>query len=409
MRVATLAKKLLGVSRIHVRGVESERDGITIEVRPSWHVPRCGSCRRRAPGYDHQPPRRWRHLAVGGVILWLRYAPRRVECRRCGVRAEAVSWAASLETRFTEAFEELVAYLARATDRTTVSTLLGIAWRSVGAIVERVVERHLDAKRLDGLVFIGIDEFSYRKRHHYLTVVVDHLQRRVVWAAEGRSAETLARFFDELGPTRTRSLECITVDMSAGYLKTIRARAGHAQVIFDRFHVQRLASDAVDQVRREQMRGMTDPVEKRALKHSRFALLKNPWDLTRRQGEKLKQVERTNRPLYRAYLLKETLAQALDYRQPRRAERALKEWLAWTSRSRLKPFVRVARTIRQHRDGILAYVSYRLTNGIVEGFNNRLRMIARRAFGFHSSKPLIAMLFLCCGGITLNPPLPQPT
>ena len=187
MRVATLAKKLLGVSRIHVRGVESESDGITIEVRPSWHVPRCGSCRRRAPGYDRQPARRWRHLAVGGVILWLRYAPRRVECRRCGVHAESVSWAASLETRFTEAFEELVAYLARATDKTAVSTLLGIAWRSVGAIVERVVERHLDSKRLDGLVFIGIDEFSYRKRHHYLTVVVDHIERRVVWAAEAEA------------------------------------------------------------------------------------------------------------------------------------------------------------------------------------------------------------------------------
>jgi len=409
VRVTTLAKKLLGVSRIHVRGVENEEDGITIEVRPSWHVPRCGSCRRRAPGYDRQPARRWRHLAVGGMILWLRYAPRRVECRRCGVHAEAVSWAATLETRFTEAFEELVAYLARATDKTTVSTLLGIAWRSVGAIVERVVERHLDSKRLDGLVFIGIDEFSYRKRHHYLTVVVDHIERRVVWAAEGRSADTLARFFDELGPARASDLECITLDMSAGYLKTIRARAPRAQVIFDRFHVQRLASDAVDQVRREQMRGLTDLVEKRAIKHSRFALLKNPWDLTRRQGEKLKQVERTNRPLYRAYLLKETLAQALDYRQPKRAERALREWLAWASRSRLKPFVRVARTIREHRDGILAYVSYRLTNGVVEGFNNRLRMVARRAFGFHSSQPLIAMLFLCCGGITLHPPLPRPT
>ena len=108
MRVATLAKKLLGVRRIFVRGVTSEPAGITIEVRPSWHAPRCGSCHRRAPGYDRQPARRWRHLAVGCVILWLRYAPRRVECRRCGVHAEAVTWAASLETRFTEAFEELV-------------------------------------------------------------------------------------------------------------------------------------------------------------------------------------------------------------------------------------------------------------------------------------------------------------
>lgn len=290
------------------------------------------------------------------------------------MRAEAVSWAASLETRFTEVFEELVAYLARATDKTTVSELLGIAWRSVGAIVERVVERRLDAHRLDGLVFIGIDEFSYRKRHHYLTVIVDHIERRVVWAGEGRSSETLARFFDELGPTRAAKIECITLDMSAGYLKTIRERASQAQVVFDRFHVQRLASDAVDAVRREQMRELDDPAERGAIKRSRFALLSNPWNLSRRQGEKLRQIERHNRPLYRSYLLKETLARALDYRHPKRAERALAEWLAWASRSRLRPFVRLARTIRQHRGGILAYVSYRLTNGVVEGINNRLRM-----------------------------------
>lgn len=409
MRIARLAKKLLGVSRIRIRKVQTDQEGITIEVRPSWKRPRCGSCRRRAPGYDRQPPRRWRHLAVGSTALWLRYAPRRVECGRCGVRAEAVSWAASLESRFTEAFEELVAYLARATDKTTVSQLLGIAWRSVGAIVERVVERRLNAHRLDDLVFIGIDEFSYRKRHHYLTVIVDHIERRVVWVGEGRSSETLARFFDELGPARTAKIECITLDMSAGYLKTIRQRAPKAEVVFDRFHVQRLASDAVDAVRRQQMRELDDPAERRALKRSRFALLKNPWNLARREGEKLRQIERHNRPLYRAYLLKEALAQALDYRQPKRAERALGEWLAWASRSRLRPFVRLARTIRRHRRGILAYVAYRLTNGVVEGINNRLRMVARRAFGFHSPQPLIAMLFLCCGGITLYPPLPRPT
>ena len=409
MRVATLAKKLLGVRGVRIRHVEADPDGLIIEVRPSWTRPRCGSCRRRAPGYDRQPARRWRHGASGGTILWLRYAPRRVACRRCGVRAEAVSWAASLESRFTEAFEELVAYLARATDKTTVAELLGIAWRSVGAILERVVERRLNTHRLDGLVFIGIDEFSYRKRHHYLTVIVDHRARRVVWVGEGNSAATLARFFDELGPERTAKIAGITLDMAAGYLKTIRHRAPQAQVVFDRFHVQRLASEAVDAVRRQQVRDLADPVQRRAIKRSRFALLKNPWNLTRRQGEKLRLIERHNRPLYRAYLLKEALAQALDYRQPKRAARALAEWVAWALRSRLKPFVRVARTIRQHREGILAYVAYRLTNAVVEGINNRLRMVARRAFGFHSPKPLIALLFLCCGGITLHPPLPRPT
>jgi transposase len=324
------------------------------------------------------------------------------------VRTEQVPWAQA-GSRFSEEFEELVAYLAQVTDQTRVTELMGIAWTTVGAIVERVGARRLDPARLDGLRRIGVDEFSYRKRHRYLTTVVDHDRRRVVWAAAGRSAETLAAFFDALGEERCAELECVTMDMAGGYIKAVEERLPAVQIVFDRFHVQRLASDALDTVRREQLRELRGSESGRELFRSRFALLKNPWNLTRKDQQKLSEVQRTNGPLYRAYLLKETLAQALDYKQPGRAERALREWLAWASRSKLPPFVKAARTIRKHFDRILAYVRERLTNGIVEGFNNKLRMIARRAFGFHSPPPLIAMLFLCCGGITLDPPLPAPT
>jgi transposase len=323
------------------------------------------------------------------------------------VRTEQVPWA-SQGSRFTWDFEELTAYLAQVTDKTRVTELLGISWTTVGAIVERVVARRLDPSRLEGLRRIGVDEFSYRKRHRYLTTVVDHDRRRVVWAAAGRSAATLGAFFEELGEERCAQLECVTMDMAGGYIKAVEERLPEAQIVFDRFHVQRLASDALDAVRREQLREIRGTDEGRALFRSRFALLKNPWNLTREQKQKLSEVQRTNVPLYRAYLLKETLAQALDYKQPARAERALREWLAWASRSKLPPFVKAARTIRKHFDRILAYVRERLTNGIVEGINNKLRMIARRAYGFHSPPPLIAMLYLCCSGIKLDPPLPRP-
>jgi len=275
--------------------------------------------------------------------------------------------------------------------------------------VERVVARRLDPARLDNLRRIGVDEFSYRKRHRYLTTVVDHDRRRVVWAAAGRSAATLGAFFDELGEERCAELECVTMDMAGGYIKAVEERLPGAKIVFDRFHVQRLASDALDTVRREQLREMRGTDEGQALFRSRFALLKNPWNLTRKQKQKLSEVQRTNAPLYRAYLLKETLAKALDYKQPARAERALREWLAWASHSKLPPFVKTARTIRKHFERILAYVRERLTNGIVEGFNNKLRMIARRAYGYHSPPPLIAMLYLCSGGIVFDPPLPRPT
>ena len=310
-------------------------------------------------------------------------------------------------SRFSSDFEELVAYLTQATDKTKVTKLMGISWVTVGSIVERVVSKRLDPERLENLRRIGVDEFSYRKRHRYLTVVVDHDQRRVIWAGKGRSAEVLESFFGEvLGIDRCFNIKEVTIDMAGGYIKAIRNWLPQAQIIFDRFHVQRLASDAVDEVRRSLVRLCDDPQESDAIKRSRFALLKNPWNLTLTEGMKLSQVQRSNKRLYRAYLLKEALAKALDYRQPKRAESTLRDWLGWASRSKLKPFVKVARTIRQHFDGILAYVKTRLTNGLVEGLNNKLRMITRRAFGFHSAEALIAILFLNSGGIQLDPPLP---
>jgi len=406
VRIRTLLRKLIGVSQIYVGRVESTEAGLEVHVRPSWRYPRCATCGRRAPRYDQRPARRWRHVPWGGCKVWLVYAPRRVQCRDCGIGSEQVPWADAGPGRFTRAMEEMAAWLATVTDRTATQALLGTSWRAVGTMIERVVARGLDPERLSNLRRIGIDEFSYRKRHRYITVVVDHDRQRVVWAAEGRSAQTLEAFFDALGPEGIARLETITIDMAASYIKAIRDRAPHAQIVFDRFHVQQLASGAVDEVRRGLMRELEDRDAKRAIKRTRFALLKNPWDLSRAERGKLAEVQRHNQPLYRAYLLKESLAEVLSSLRPRHAEKKLREWLAWASRSKLKPFVKLARTIRQHREGIVAYLHLRLTNGLVEGINNRLRMVARRAFGFHSPEALIAMLFLICGGIELTPTLP---
>ncbi len=405
MRITTLFRRLLGVISLFVCSVSFEEESLVLRVRPGWIKPRCGGCGRRAPGYDRLLERRWRHLGLGRMRVWLAYAPRRVDCQDCGILTERVPWAYH-KSRFTKDFEELVAYLAQSTDKTKVTELMGIAWRTVGAIVERVVARNLDPKRLEGLRNIGVDEFSYRKRHRYITTVVDHDRRRVVWASPGKSSDVLKAFFDELGKKGRAKIECVTMDMAKTYIKAVEENVPHAQIVFDRFHVQRLVSDALEEVRRAQLREIRGTDEGRELFKSRFALLKNPWNLKRHEKQKLNELQRTNAPIYRAYLLKETLAQALDYLQPWRAERALREWLAWASRSKLEPFVKAARTIRAHLDGVLAYFQARLTNGIVEGFDNKLRMIARRAFGFHSPQPLISMLYLCSGGITLDPPLP---
>jgi len=238
---------------------------------------------------------------------------------------------------------------------------------------------------------------------------VDHDRKRIVWAAKGKNSDTLDTFFEKLGESRAKAIEIVTIDMSKAFIKSIKAKAPHAQIVFDLFHVIKLATDAVDKVRRKmvsRLKDLDDPEQATAIKKSRFALLRRPWDLTAKEWNKLSAIQKHNAGLYRAYLLKESLADVFDEASRASAEKELNRWLAWASRSKLAPFVKAARTIREYKDGILAYVDTKLTNGLTEGFNNKLRMVARRAFGFHSSGALIGMLFLCCGGISLKPPLP---
>jgi len=288
---------------------------------------------------------------------------------------------------------------------TTVSKLMRVAWRSVGRIVRYVVHRERGAGpgRLDDLSIIGIDELHVGKRSGFITLVTDHVRGRIVWAGPGKSADTVKAFFDELGPERSKNITRVTLDMSAAYIKGISEAAPDAKLVFDRFHVQRLLHDAVDEVRRELVRAAEDEDEKKTIKGTRTPLQKNSWNLSRFEKEKLSALMHSNSPLYRAYLLKEAMLGVLNRRQINVARYKLEESLSWAARSRLEPFKKLARTIRKHMDGILEYVRTRLSNGRVEGFNGKARTITRRAYGLASTSSLVAMLFLCCGGIHLQP------
>ncbi len=403
MRATSVLRVLLALQQTRVLGFEFDEDGLIVDVAPTWRVARCGECKGKVHACYDGRERRWRHLDLGGIMATVRYRLRRVRCDDCGVIVEHVPWAEA-GSRFTLPMEAHVAYHAQRTDRTTVTKLMRVAWRTVGSIVRRFVRRHQErvGDPLDGLRLIGVDELSYRRHHQYVTTVVDHERGIVVWAGEGKSADTLKAFFQALGPERCAKLEAVTIDMSGAFIKAVTEASPQAQLIFDRFHVQRLAHDALDEVRREEVR-KAEAADKAKLKRTRWALQKNPWNLTRFEQDKLTQLEQTNAPIYRAYLLKESLLAVLDRRQVNVARAKLDEWLAWARASDLPPFVRVADTIDKHRDGILAYVRTGLNNGRVEGLNGKARVITRRAFGFHSAGSLIAMLFLCCGGVTANP------
>lgn len=402
MRATTLLRTILALNKTRVLGFELAPGGLIVDVTPSWRKPRCSGCGRRRSGYDCYPERLWRHLDFAGMQVWLRYDRRRTDCKTCGVLVEDVPWAPA-SSSFTYEFENTVGYLAQRADKTTVSSLMRIAWDTVGRILERVVERYGKDDRLDGLACIGVDEISYRKHHKYLTCVVDHDRGEIVWAKPGKNADTLKAFFDELGAERCAKLEAITIDMSAAYIRAIEDKAPAATLIFDRFHVQKLAHDALDAVRRAEVSDVDDPTERRALKKTRWALQKNPWNLERFEVDKLAALQRHNKRLYRAYLLKESLCRILDRRQINVARRKLDEWFAWAVRCRLQPFRKLAHTIRDHADGILEYVRSGLSNGRTEALNGKIRTITRRSYGFHTPSSLIALIFLCCAGIHLQP------
>lgn len=408
MRAITLLRRLLALKQTRVTAFEITEWGLEVEVAPTTRVPYCSACMRRARHvYDHRL-REWRHLDFAGMEVTLKYQQRRVACRRCDeVHAELVPWAEP-GSRFTRDFENQAAYFAQVMDRTTTSRMLRIAWRTVGQIIERVVARLGPTDRLEDLEYIGLDELSYRKHHEYITTVVDHVGSKVVWAAKGKSAATVDEFFKALGPERAAKLKGVTIDMSGAYIEAVKRGAPEAQIIFDRFHVQRMAQDAVDQVRREQVRRLAGTDDAKTLKKTRWALLKNPWNLTAVEGDKLIEVQRDNRPLYRAYLLKESLAEIFARRQVNVAREKFIKWCRWAARSRLAPFKKLAGTIRRHLDGILAFIATGLSNGPIEGLNGKIRTITRRAYGFHSASSLISFIFLCCTGLTLHPVFKSP-
>jgi len=401
-------RNVLQLQQTVISEVGFEPDGLVVQVHPRWRIPRCSGCGRKVrSGYDCRG-RRWRHLDLGGMQLFLRYDLRRVRCKHCGVRVEKVPWAAP-GSWFTYDFEHRVAYLTQRTDKTTVVELMGIAWATVGDIAHRVIERLRPEDRLDGLKDIGVDELSVRRHHEYITCVVDHTGKRIVWAGEGKDSDALEAFFEQLGPERCAQIRVVTMDMSAAYSKAVTEACPQATQALDRFHVQRLAHDALDQVRRSEVNEVTDADEKRALKKTRWPLQKNPWNLTDFERQKLSDLQRANKRLYRAYLLKEALVGILDRRQVNVAQRKLEEWCAWAARSRLQPFVKLARTIRRAEDGILAYVRTGLSNGRSEALNGKIRTLTRRAYGFHHASSVIALIYLCCSGIRLRPKRVYPT
>lgn len=423
MRVTTAFNKMLAIPGAWVASVVFAPEGVVVGLRRRRRRPICPCGWKGRAVYDRSL-RRWRHLDLGAVKLFLEAEIRRIHCRRCGrVRTEEVPWARP-RARHTRDFEDVVAWLCQHTDKTTVTRLLRSSWETVASIVRRVVADHLDTRRLDVVYRIGVDEVSYRKGHRYLTVVADHdRDGAVIWAHDGHDRSALEKFYDELGEDGCARLQAVSLDMGAAYKAATDNRAPQARQCVDPFHVIKLANEAVDKARRWawNLERRTNPAPRRRpgrppagsarppnkprwVKHTRWALLKDPDTLNDNQLEILHTLRRERSVLYRCWQLKEGMRDLYRLARPQDAARHLDWWLAWACRSRIPSFVTLAKTVRTNRDRILAAAELGLSNSKLEGLNSKIRLINHRGYGHHSAAALIAMIYLCAGGITVQLP-----
>lgn len=374
---------------------------VLVQVRRRRHaVPRCSRCNTEMGGEVVEKRRHWRHRDLIGRRCYVVADIREARCPRHGRRLVRVPWA-SPGARHTRDFDRQVASLVQVADKTAAARMFDVAWRTVGRIVKRVVDELLPQDLLDGLREIGVDETSYKRGHRYLTVVSCLRTGRVVWVGEGKTAETLGEFFKKLGPKRSRRIR-VVMDMSGSFFKAVKEWAPKADIVFDRVHVVKLLLEAVDEVRREECNRLSGPARK-ALKETRFTVLRNPRHHTQKDLDAINRIQRTNNRLARVYQLRVDFEDLWEIENEALAKDFIQHWTRTALLSRRKGLRRFAKTVREKKDGSLGFFRHGgLTNATLEGMNNKIKLVIHRAFGFHNVASLIAMIHLCCTGIAVT-------
>lgn len=425
MAIKNILKFILNVKYIKIVSITFDQ----IESSLSIHVDmtkgkkyRCPICGKKCKGYDRTTiNRKWRALDFGFCKVFVVSDVHRIFCKEHGVLTEAVSWA-DHRSKFTKEFEQQVAYLALHLNKTEVSKIMRIAWNTVGPILSRTKnELEPDSKiRYEGLKRIGIDETSYRKGHKYLTVVTDHDTGQVVWVGVGTGIKVLKNFMEDLTKEQRESIELVSADGAKWIKSCVQEYLPQAELCIDGFHVVSWAIEAMDVCRKEfwrdarkQKRSLPKRergrprkeeiiVKEKAtgqLKFSKYALGKNPENLTPRQESCLDDIKSVYPKLFRAYQLKEGL-RAVFRCSSEQVEEELKRWISWACRSRIVEFVELSKKIRRHYHGIVATVKHNISNARIESMNNKIKVIIRKAYGFRNINNLMDMIMIACSNLT---------
>jgi transposase len=360
----------------------------------------CSGCGKKGPCYDHLYLRRFLFVPLWGLRVELLYRPRRVDCKDCGPRVEVIPWAQG-KSWLTTALMCFLATWARRLSWRDVARAFGVSWDEVRQAVTWVVEYGLTHRDLSGITALGVDEIQYRKGHKFLTLVyqIDQGCRRLLWIGKDRKERTLKSFFAWFGKRRSAALRFVCSDMWRPYINMVRRHASEALHVLDRFHVAMNLNKAVDETRRREAADLRRQGDKVTLKDSRWCLLKRPKNLTKGQRGRLRELLKLNLRIVRAYLLKEDFDHFWEYSSPTLAGNFLDRWCQRALASRIEPMQRMARTLQSHRELLLNYfrAQKEYSSGVVEGLNNKVRVVTRRSYGFRELSTIKIALFHTLG------------
>ncbi len=384
-----------------------DRKAIEVPIRPRRRSKAiCSKCEQPAPGYDVLAERRFEFIPSWGLLIFLLYARRRVQCRQCGVVVEKIPWSEG-KHHSTKAHMLFLAHWARKLSWKEVAESFQTTWDRVHDAVEYVVEWGLQRRTLESIYAIGVDEIQYAKGHKYLTLVyqIDRECIRLLWIGKERTIESFQGFFKVIGEKVASEILFVCSDMWQPYLDVIRQKCAHALHILDRFHIAAKMSKALDEVRAGETRRLSQDGCQPVLSKSRWCVLKRKENLSPQQQVRLRDLLRYNLQTVRAYLLKEDFQQFWMYNSPFWAAKFLDFWCHQTMRSRIEPMKKIARTLRTHRELLLNYFKARkqFSSGVVEGLNNKAKVVMRRSYGFRTFRVLELALYHSLGK------LPEPT
>lgn len=344
---------------------------------------RCSGCGRIVRAVHDVIDRRIRDLPLLGALVELVVPRQRLACPRCGPRLEALDWLAP-HTRVTARLATNVARLCQVMSVRHTAAFFGLNWKTVKAIDRAAMEQRLGPIDLSDVEIIGMDEFAIQKGHRYATVVVDPTRKRVLWVGRGRGREDVRPFFELLGQDGCARVKAAVMDMNAGFAEEVRAQCPQAEIVYDLFHIlAKYGREVIDRVRVDQANALRqEPTRRQVVKGARWLLLRNASTLTPDHRIALKELLHANRPLSVVYVLRDELKALWQYRYVAYAERLWKQWHHRAMRSKIEPLKRFARRLKPYVPGILAHCKYPLGTNLIEGINNRIKVIKRVAYGF---------------------------